>query len=271
MCTLFLLVNQIKDVPIAFISNRDEFYNRPTLPLQGFDSSLSKNGNDIYAPLDQAHGGTWFGYQNSIDRKFATLTNIRDPLARKDSIKSRGEIIKNFLQFHSSPRFFIPFLKEVCAEYNGFNLIFGNHTECFYFHSKTKEHKLLWEFSQKKKKIYGLSNGKLDSNWPKVQNTKKKIAAYFKNDKSNSQSIEEHWNFLKTQMQNQHKYEPSLLPHTGVPEELEVFLSSPFVHSETYGTRSTIFFCMEKNKTHIFEQSYDSHSKQIDFNKVVLP
>lgn len=270
MCTLFILINQIPEIPFALIANRDEFYARPTLPLQGFDLSFSGTGDEIFAPKDQTHGGTWFGYRNSKDHKFAILTNIRDLRSKKDSTKSRGEIVKHFLQSDKNPSAFISDLKKMSSDYNGFNLIFGNHRDCFHFHSKTKKLTFLWHHTSTTKKTYGLSNSRLNCNWPKVKNTRQKISRYFKEKDSHTYSIEQHWNFLKEQMQNQEKYSPSVLPHTGVSKEIEILLSSPFIQSETYGTRSTLFFGMKNETITLFEQAYDSLGKESAFFHKVL-
>lgn len=251
MCTLFLLFNKIHNYPIAIISNRDEMHNRPSSPLQGWNKNLNANGEEIYAPRDDTHGGTWFGFLNKDDFKYAFLTNIRNPDHKETSKTSRGKIIPLFLNFNLSPHFFIAELKKISQEYNFFNLIFGNKDECLYFHSKTGESKLLWNKSQKKEKIFGLSNGKLDSNWPKVQETKKILR----------QTIQKYdWFLLKQLMRNEKKYPLTDLPHTGVTTELEVFLSSLFIQHEKYGTRSTTFFCLSPitKSAQIFESNYNN-------------
>lgn len=67
-------------------------------------------------------------------------------------------------------------------------------------------------------------------------------------------------------MQNKTKYPLVELPHTGVAPELEVFLSSLFIQHEKYGTRSTLFFCLDnrKQKAHIFEQNYNEQGIATD-------
>ena len=229
-------------------------HDRKSLKIQRWDGNLLSAGIDIYAPRDEVHGGTWFGFLNKEDFKYAFLTNIRDPAHKETDKKSRGKIIPSFLNTNLAPRFFIQELKKMQPDYNLFNLIFGNKDECFYFHSKTGESKLLWNKSQKKEKIFGLSNGKLNSNWPKVQNTMNLFS------KLKKMEINDYWNFFKKEMQNKNKYPLHNLPITGVSPEIEVFLSSLFIQNETYGTRSTLFFCFDpkKQKAHIFEQNYNS-------------
>jgi uncharacterized protein with NRDE domain len=266
MCTLFILFNKIPQYPITIISNRDEMQDRPSLSLQGWDKELLNQGKEIFAPRDEAHKGTWFGFLNKEDHKFAALTNIRDPLNKQHNKLSRGKIILDFLNYSHSPKMFIQELKNKHNEYNPFNLIFGNKNECFYFHSKTKQANLIWNRSQKKEKIYGLSNGKINSNWPKVQNTIKNL----------SQTTLQHpkiaWNYLKQEMQNKQKYSLRDLPITGVSSEIEEFLSSLFIQNEIYGTRSSLFFSFNpfNQSTFLFEQNYHLNGTVTKETEIIL-
>lgn len=54
--------------PLLLISNRDEFYARPTLPLHACDG--------IIAGRDKQAGGTWMGV--NLSGRWAVLTNFRD-------------------------------------------------------------------------------------------------------------------------------------------------------------------------------------------------
>jgi uncharacterized protein with NRDE domain len=250
MCTVFFLFNQLKHYPIVVAANRDEYHNRPALPLQGWERQMQFPGNSIYAPRDEVHKGTWFGFLNEKDKKFAVLTNIRNPTLKETNKISRGNIIPQFLNYSLSPRVYLSILKKQAAEYHLFNLIFGNDQECYYFHSFTGESKLLWNRSQKKEKVYGLSNGKLNSHWPKVQETITYFSKQKITDKDTSRLL------LKKHMQDQTKHPLSKLPITGVSPEIEVFLSSLFIQNEAYGTRSTtLFYLNPYTGTHWIEET----------------
>lgn len=264
MCTLFLLFHKIPNYEVAIVSNRDEMHNRDSTMLQGWNENFTAPGNIIFAPKDNVHGGTWFAFLNKDDFKYAVITNIRDPSRKELDKTSRGEIILKFLNYKLSPRYFISELKKISENYNLFNLVFGNKNEVYYFHSKTKESRILWNSSQKKEQVIGLSNAKVNSNWPKVQNTMKLFS------KTKFTDQDKDWNFFKKEMQNEKKYPLEQLPFTGVEPKLEIFLSSLFINHDKYGTRSTLFFgfnTMEK-KSFIYEQNYGPSGSKSEERKV---
>ncbi len=268
MCTLFLFINQFKNIPIAIISNRDESRDRNSLIIQGWDKNLKNFGNEIISPRDESKKGTWFSCQNKINGKWAILTNIRDPASNKNELKSRGEIVLKFLNSDRPASEFLEKLQKIAQEYNHFNIIFSDYNSIYYFHSKENEFKILHQNGDKEKKIFGLSNGKIDSNWPKIVNSKQKFLDFIR--VKNKNDHEYYWNYFKHEMMNNNKYDLNLLPKTGVSSELEIMLSSLFIRGKRYGTRSTLFFGIDKNSSLFFyEQAYDIDSK-IDISKCII-
>ena len=280
MCTLFVLINKIENIPVSFVLNRDEFHHRKSLPIQFLDKDfnvvdpaiLSQATNTvttasgfggIVAPKDEVKGGTWFGFLKEKDFKYAALTNIRNPIQREENKESRGLIIKDFLNSALKPKDYLLHLKKTASEYNGFNLVFGNDSQCFHFNSASKSSTLLWDKSQtKKEKIYGISNATLDSHWPKVIYGKKKLSEILA--KSFAKDPKFLWEIVKPIMQDQTKFSLRDLPMTGISEELEVFLSSRFIVNERYGTRSTLFFLFKKEHSNFFEMTYDKNGNEIE-------
>lgn len=265
MCTLFLFINQFKNIPIAVVSNRDEFRERNSLSIQGWDKSLNNYGNEIISPRDESKKGTWFACQNKINGKWGILTNIRDPSSNNKDLKSRGNIILNFLNSGESAAEFLKKLKMIAHEYNHFNIIFSDHNFIYYFHSKENEFKILYQNGDKEKKIFGLSNGKIDSNWPKITNSKKKFFEFICHKSENN--AEFYWNYFQHEMMNNKVYKLNLLPKTGISPDKEVLLSSLFIRGERYGTCSTLFFGIQNDSSMFFyEQTYNLNSK-IDISK----
>lgn len=115
LCTLFLLINQLQDIPIALVSNRDELRSRKSSIVQGWDNYLKFLGNDNFAPRDEIKKGTWFACQNKINGKWAILTNIRDLASFNKSLKSRGDLVIKFLNDANPPFLFLEKLKKNIA------------------------------------------------------------------------------------------------------------------------------------------------------------
>ena len=92
MCLLSIAYQSKPETSLVVISNRDEFYQRATLPMHWWSA------NDILAGLDQQAGGTWLGLTRT--GRFAAVTNFRDLHAGNKSrtnLQSRGELVTEFL------------------------------------------------------------------------------------------------------------------------------------------------------------------------------
>jgi uncharacterized protein with NRDE domain len=65
-------------------------------------------------------------------------------------------------------------------------------------------------------------------------------------------------------MQNDQPASQEKLPDTGIPKELEKSLSSIFIETEKYGTRSTTVLLIDKNGMVTFEERrYKPHTKEV--------
>ena len=79
--------------PLLLLSNRDEFYGRPALPMHWWDSA--PNGTQILAGKDVQAGGTWLGVSRT--GRLAALTNYRSATPQRTDTPSRGELVAAFL------------------------------------------------------------------------------------------------------------------------------------------------------------------------------
>ena len=70
MCIVAIAWQVLDDMPLCLISNRDEFYQRPSSHLKQWENSPIIAGQDLQS------GGTWMGI-TPIGR-WAVLTNFRD-------------------------------------------------------------------------------------------------------------------------------------------------------------------------------------------------
>jgi uncharacterized protein with NRDE domain len=118
MCLIAIAIEQHKDFPLIILSNRDEFYARPTAPLHEWDEAPIIAGKDLEA------GGTWMGINKS--GKFAALTNYRDPDRIQTDAKSRGSLVRDYLMMETDPVEYASIIRKSSEQYNGYNILLGD-------------------------------------------------------------------------------------------------------------------------------------------------
>ena len=72
MCLVAFAINASARWPLVIASNRDEYFNRPTLPLTQWQT---ESGQTIISGRDLRAGGTWIG--TTPNGRIALLTNVR--------------------------------------------------------------------------------------------------------------------------------------------------------------------------------------------------
>lgn len=243
MCILFIAIDQHPRYPLIIAANRDEFYARPTQ-----HSHFWFDHPKVLAGRDLQQGGTWMGVNKS--GKLAALTNIRAPHKEHPDPITRGELVSRFLLESSSNDDYLKQLRSTKHRYNGYNLLFGDIHNLSVYNNFTDEIKHL------SAGIYGLSNANLDTPWPKINTGKDALATYCKNAEVLSA---EH---LFQLLQNTTQAEGEMLPNTGIPKDWEQQLSSIFIHTETYGTRSsTLLFIDNTGHVEWRERMFNTHAK----------
>lgn len=245
MCILFLAINQHPDHPLLICANRDEFYARPTLPAHFWaDKPQLLAGRDLEA------GGSWLGI--NTQGHFAAITNIRTSIQQDNNTasehtepkKSRGELVT--LALESNSPIDINWLKQNSDQYNPFNLTYGPLNQLSCYNSLQKHQTNLTDG------FHAISNGALDDVWPKMakgqQHLEKLVLA---NGAINSDQL---FAILKDNSQAQ----DTELPKTGIPIEWERKLSSIFINTTEYGTRSSCLLLLDKNdRLDFIELGYD--------------
>lgn len=226
MCLIVFANNVHPNYKLIFAANRDEFYNRPS---EQADYWIEHP--DLLAGKDLQAGGTWFGITKQ--GKFAAITNYRDLKNHRNDAPSRGKLTLDFLINDISPEEYYKKLKPTIQEYNGFNLLFGHVDELFYFSNKTES------LQKIQAGIYGISNAILDTAWPKVEKSKRKL-----------KNLIEQKNITPSEILNllddTSVAKDEELPDTGVGLELERMLSPVFIKSDKYGTRSSAVVTVDK-------------------------
>lgn len=232
MCIVALAWQVLADTPLCLISNRDEFYRRPTAALAAWPHS------PIIAGQDLESGGTWMGVTQS--GRWAVITNYRDGRETPEYPTSRGHIIQAFLESEQTPIRFAQNLEKQQCEYAGFNLFVGDTTQAVYMSNRGEAPQLL------AKGVYVVSNGLMSDPWEKTAHLRKRFTQEFLPmmqlpDMAQTSLHAAVWDIL----QDERKVANELLPQTGIALEMEALLSSTFIQSPVYGTRSSNFLCMQ--------------------------
>lgn len=245
MCLINFSFHHHPAYKLILVGNRDEFYQRPTQKLHWWDTN-------ILAGKDLQDGGTWMGI--SRDGNFAALTNYRDLKNIKTNVPSRGQIVSRFLNNEMPLEEMHRFLRTQGKLYNGFNLIYGNTEELFYFSNISERLQQLYPG------IYGLSNAFLDTPWKKLTDSKTNFEELTGNGNVNE-------DMLIDALHDETPAPDDQLPSTGADFKLEKILSSMFIKSDNYGTRLTTFVSIDQNDQVIYrEKSYiPEHDSRFEF------
>ncbi|WP_408006316.1 NRDE family protein [Pseudalkalibacillus sp. A8] len=229
MCVLYFAFKKHLDHPLVVAANRDEFYERPTAQAHFWEDEPT-----ILAGRDLKQMGTWMGV--STDGRFAALTNYRDPEESKENKISRGQIIRDYLSSNKDTEAFLHSIKKQRASYQGFNLILGNKDSLWYYSNIQNEVKEL------SPGIYGLSNHFLDTPWPKVERGKTDLKRCI----DTSSTIDKECLFQL--LANRDRAVRNELPDTGIGIDWEEKLSSIFIETDQYGTRSSTVMIVDNHE-----------------------
>jgi uncharacterized protein with NRDE domain len=240
MCLVLIAWRADPKSPLLLAANRDEFHARPTLRADWWPDHPQ-----ILAGRDLDAGGTWLGLTRT--GRFAALTNFRDPHRRTPGVAapSRGTLVASLLESDASVAESLAYLREVAANYHGFNVIFSDGERLAIYESTRGHGRELGPG------IYGLSNHLLDTPWPKVQNAKSRLQATLLDTADPAA--------LLALLRDDRPAPDEDLPRTGVSLEWERLLSSAFVRAQDYGTRcSTIIRIDARARAYFDEWSWDS-------------
>lgn len=225
MCLIAFAFDAQPDYALVLAANRDEFYDRPTAPAHFWDEEPG-----LLAGRDERAGGTWMGVTRA--GRFAALTNHRDPERRRDDAPSRGTLVTRFLRDQRAPQAFLDDLAERADRYNGFNLLAGTFPSggdpaLAYLSNRSDAGPQAVAPG-----VHGLSNELLDTPWPKVEKADAALRALLEADRPAPEPL--------LDLLNDRTPAPrDALPDTGVPDDLERALSSVFIQTDGYGTRSS--------------------------------
>jgi uncharacterized protein with NRDE domain len=235
MCLVLIALDFHPDYSLILAANRDEFYDRPTA-----SAAFWADAPSVLAGRDLKAGGTWLG----IDRqgRLAAVTNYRQGEREPPAPRSRGRLVSEFLTEDTDAREHIERVHSEANLYNGFNLIAGDAGGFFYYSNREGRVRSL------PPGVYGLSNHLLDTPWPKVASTKSAFGALLK--EGAAELTEE----LFALLSDRNRPADSLLPSTGIGREWERLLSSAFIASDDYGTRSSTVILVRRDGHIVFAE-----------------
>ncbi|KAA6421699.1 MAG: hypothetical protein FRX49_08310 [Trebouxia sp. A1-2] len=240
MCTSLFLWDQHPTLLFLLAFNRDEFLARKTEPAQFW-----LDWPNLLAGRDEERGGTWLGM--TTGGRFAMLTNFRE--VAHDVVKyapSRGALTTDFLKGQSQP---LQYLEGLQAEaYNGFNLIVGDFQQHKLAYFSNRSGQAPHELSPG---LYGISNGVLESKWPKVEAGKARLR-FLLDQTTNVQQLDAETVFQTVMGDTAKVNQNEHLPQTGMSVEIEQLMSSIFIEpcelkGAAYGTRSQTLLLVQRD------------------------
>ncbi len=248
MCLLIFAHRAVQKYPLVLAANRDEFHARPTAA-----ADFWQDYPQLLAGRDLEQGGTWMGVTR--EGRFAAVTNYRDPARTAPAPRSRGDLPLDFLVGDESPGSYMAQLQSRAGDYAGFNLLAGDGVELWYYSNSASDH----DPRPLAPGIYGLSNAQLDTPWPKVKIGKQKLEQLLAEPPA-----PEH-DRLAEVVADRSTAAPRELVALGLDGAMDQVLSSQFIVTGSYGTRSTTtLWCSQNDQTHWRELSYDAAGRLKD-------
>lgn len=228
MCLILLALEVSEEYPLVVAANRDEYYARPTVPAQWWESPCRWLGG-----RDQEGGGTWLAVTPS--GRFAAVTNYRDPLGHRGAL-SRGRLVLDALC--GEP--------DLDGDYSDYNLLWGDVRELRYASNRGPRKAV-------KPGYHALSNALLDTPWPKVTRG-------IEGMRSGGLEPEHLFTLLRDRTPAQNP------PDTGLGPALEKALSPAYIVTPHYGTRSSTVVRFARDGTVHFEERSPEGTVQLSFN-----
>ncbi len=219
MCLLVFAHQVSSRYPLLVAANRDEFHARPTAA-----SAFWPEHPQLLAGRDLHQGGTWMGVTRA--GRFAAVTNFRDPARTHSAPRSRGELPLAFLLGVEAPEEFLAAVAKRAQEYAGFNLLLGDRSGLWYLTNSDSAGPQPLPTG-----IYGLSNARLDTPWPKVELGKTRLRSLLAGCDISHDA-------LLQVVGDRALADPDALQLQGLDGTMDPLLSAQFIVSAGYGTRS---------------------------------
>ena len=244
MCLIAWNWQPDSDQPLLLIANRDEYYARPTLPLHHWLDAPVSAGRDLQA------GGTWLGLGRG--GRMAALTNVRDMQHQRADAPSRGALVSDFLNGHTSGSHYLQSIAASASHYNPFNLLVYDGQTLLGFESQGARVFAL------QRGVSAVSNAGFDTPWPKLLVLKRGLQHWVAQQGAPRTSSHE---ALFDLLAHDQPAPDAQLPDTGIPIERERALSCAFIRGGDYGTRASSVVMLRRNSARFVERSFDAQGR----------
>ena len=243
MCIVAIAWQLFEELPLVLLSNRDEFFARPTNSLHQWSDQ------PVYAGRDEKSGGSWLGIHQTRDGKqngrWAAVLNFRDGVQADPEQRSRGDLVTDYLTGELSP---MAYARQLDLQaYAGFNLIVGDSCQAVLVNNRGYPPTPLFAG------LHVLSNGQPDSEWFKCERLRGRVRQEVLPLIAEN-SERSYWQQAAYEvMSDRLKATDEQLPHTGMPIAIEQMLSPIYIEDGgfqdfgllgNYGTRSQSILTM---------------------------
>lgn len=217
MCLIVFAWEAHPEYRLVLAANRDEFHNRPARNLDWWPDQP-----ELLAGRDLQAGGTWLAA--SRNGRFATVTNYREGQPKKADLKSRGDLVTDFVSGATSPEIFLDGIDD--QQYAGFSLLAATNDELWYVSNRGDGPRKL------EPGIYGLSNASLDTPWSKLTRSRDALATLIASGDISGTT-------LMRVLSDRTPAPVADIDNDELPFELARAVTAPFIVAPDYGTRCT--------------------------------
>ena len=252
MCLIVFAWQAHPAYSLVLAANRDEYLDRPSLPLDYWDDMP-----DVLGGRDLEKGGSWLA--THLDGRWAAVTNYRDGTSSVSAAHlSRGHLVSNYVGSTDRAHDYVRHIAQPLSDYPGCNLLVGDAGSLF-FVSNRRRGAPPATVEPVSPGVHGLSNDSLDTPWPKVQRAKRALQQVLQTDATLPNDA------LFELLADRSAAQDDELPSTGVPVEWERTLSAPFIVSERYGTRaSTVVLAGKDGTVRVEERSFGAGGVELE-------
>lgn len=238
MCLISIAWRAHPQYELVLAANRDEFHNRPAAP-----AAFWADAPQVFGGRDLTQGGSWLAL--SQHGRLAAITNVRRMVTPDPLAPSRGKLVAGFVSGLLSADDFVTELRAQAEHYAGFNLFLYDGRELRYLSNAPQ-----FLAQSLAPGLHAVSNAALDTPWPKLRKLKSGLAQW-------TAAAQTEPDALLQPLADDHEAPDGELPDTGVGQEMERFLSPPFIRGLHYGTRcSTVITIAVGGAAQFIERRY---------------